>query len=158
MEDVAQQLGIQLAQKRLTLVTAESCTGGWISKLVTDIPGSSAWFDRGFVTYSNQAKVETLGVSEEIINKHGAVSEQAALEMARGALHHSAANISIAVSGIAGPGGGSREKPVGFVCFAWLQLSGFERAESICFEGDREQIRFQAAHYVLHRLLELLND
>ena len=141
-----------LADNR-SIVTAESCTGGLLAKLITDKAGSSQWFERGFVTYSNEAKEEMLGVDKQLIAEHGAVSEAVVNAMAIGALQHSNGFYSIAVSGIAGPGGGSENKPVGTVCFAWAcyKASG---NEAICcqstrqlFSGDRESIREQAAEF-----------
>ena len=143
------QLGEQLKQHKQILATAESCTGGGVASAITDIAGSSGWFDRAFVTYSNDAKMEMLGVSAETLEQHGAVSEEVVEEMARGALNHSRATIAIAISGIAGPDGGTELKPVGTVCFAWLDKSGWLRKETCLFSGDRAAIR-QAA--VLHAL------
>ena len=119
LEKLAQQLGIVLLARGEWLTAAESCTGGWLAQSVTAIAGSSAWFDRGFVTYSNAAKVEMLGVPETTIERHGAVSEATARAMAQGALSHSRADWSVAITGVAGPAGGSPEKPVGTICFAW---------------------------------------
>lgn len=143
------QLGEQLKKHKQILATAESCTGGGVASAITDIAGSSGWFDRAFVTYSNEAKMEMLEVSAEILEQHGAVSEEVAEEMAKGALKHSHATIAIAISGIAGPDGGTAIKPVGTVCFAWLDKSGWLRKETCLFSGDRAAIR-QAA--VLHSL------
>ncbi|MBG0754297.1 nicotinamide-nucleotide amidase [Vibrio cidicii] len=143
------QLGEQLKQHKQILATAESCTGGGVASAITDIAGSSGWFDRAFVTYSNDAKMEMLGVSAETLEQHGAVSEEVVEEMARGALNHSRATIAIAISGIAGPDGGTELKPVGTVCFAWLDKNGWQSKETCLFPGDRAAIR-QAA--VLHAL------
>ncbi len=156
MSNIAYELGLKLKQLNLVLVTAESCTGGWVSKLVTDVPGSSAWFDRGFITYSNNAKSEMLSVDRNIINEFGAVSEQTVLAMAQGALVNSNAGIAIATSGIAGPDGGTLEKPVGLVCFSWLKNQEFQITESKMFTGDRDQIRLKASNYVLENLNALL--
>lgn len=123
------------------LVTAESCTGGGIAYAITELPGSSEWFERGFVTYSNPAKQEQLGVPHELIARHGAVSEQVAAAMAVGALQHSHADYSVAVTGIAGPDGGTEEKPVGTVCFGWGQRGAGVRTARIVFDGDRQQVR-----------------
>lgn len=139
------------------LVTAESCTGGWVAQEVTAIAGSSAWFERGFVTYSNEAKQELLGVRAGTLERRGAVSEETAREMALGALAHSRASVALAVTGIAGPGGGSAEKPVGLVCFAWAKAGGVERSEARRFEGDREAIRRQAVVHALEGLLRVLD-
>jgi nicotinamide-nucleotide amidase len=133
---------------------AESCTGGGIAAAMTDLAGSSAWFDRAFVTYSNQAKQEMLGVSGQTIACHGAVSGETVIEMAEGALARSSAQLSVAVSGIAGPGGGTPEKPVGTVWFAWAVSGG--RAEAVCrhLDGDRAQVRAAAVDFALAGLLE----
>ncbi len=145
----AHQVGQMLSQRSWMLCSAESCTGGWVAKLLTDITGSSAWFERGFVTYSNQAKQEMLGVEASIIGHHGAVSELTAREMARGALHHSHADISLAITGIAGPGGGSELKPVGLVWLAWAMPDDEIRCEQYVFDGDRDAVRRQAVAMAL---------
>ncbi|MFA6310466.1 MAG: nicotinamide-nucleotide amidase [Sterolibacterium sp.] len=150
-------VGAALAARKWVLACAESCTGGWISELVTDTAGSSEWFDRGFVTYSNAAKQEMLDVSTDTLASHGAVSEETAREMAQGALAHSHAQIALAVTGIAGPGGGSPGKPVGTVCFAWCRDSASAITETRCFSGDRQAIRRQAVITALQGLLSLLN-
>lgn len=151
---LAHRIGEALARRGLMLVTAESCTGGWVAECVTDIAGSSGWFDRGFVTYSNAAKCESLGIEPEIIETHGAVSEATVRAMAAGALRHSRAQVAVAVSGVAGPGGGTPEKPVGTVWFAW-QRSGKEcRAKLERFDGDRRSVRRQAVAAALRGVLE----
>ena len=127
-----------------------------MAKCLTDIAGSSAWFERGFVTYSNRAKQEMLDVAAATLEVQGAVSEATVREMARGALTHSAANVTVAISGIAGPGGGSPEKPVGTVCFAWLVAGGQPRAETRCFDGDREAVRRRSVVVALEGLLDVL--
>ena len=119
MEALAQKVGERLKAARAKLVTAESCTGGWAAQVVTSVAGSSAWFERGFVTYSNEAKRELLGVQEDTLRAHGAVSEETAREMAQGALSRGKGTVALAVTGVAGPGGGTPDKPVGMVCFAW---------------------------------------
>lgn len=139
------------------LVAAESCTGGWVAQAATAIAGSSEWFERGFVTYSNAAKQEMLGVSEATIAAHGAVSEETAKEMAAGALKHSHGTISVAVTGVAGPSGGSPAKPVGTVCFAWAR-GGEVRAETRRFDGDRESVRRQSVIRALQGLIEWLDE
>ena len=155
MRALATRVGRRLkAQKRL-LVSAESCTGGWVAQVVTSIPGSSAWFERGFVTYSNAAKRELLGVKAATLKKHGAVSEETAREMARGALARSKGNLALAVTGIAGPGGGSRDKPVGTVCFAWAYKKQL-RSETRRFPGDRESVRRKSVVRALQGVLETL--
>ncbi|MFT4651020.1 MAG: nicotinamide-nucleotide amidase, partial [Flavobacteriales bacterium] len=135
--------------------TAESCTGGLIAKTFTDLAGSSDWFERGFVTYSNESKVEMLGVSESVIEQYGAVSEPVATAMALGALKHSHADYSIAVTGVAGPGGGSDEKPVGTV---WIGIAGQNRirTQKFVFDGDREMIRLRTMEAAVEQLLYLL--
>lgn len=156
LEALSIKIGNLLKSKGLTLVTAESCTGGWVSKVITDIPGSSHWFDRGFVTYTNTAKQEMLGVDPEILEQFGAVSEQAVQQMAEGAIKHSHAALSLAISGIAGPHGDTPEKPLGMVCLAWSgkALTTFSRTEY--FKGDREQVRYQAVTAALQGILECL--
>ena len=149
----AYQLGRRLHAQGNWLSTAESCTGGWLGKVLTDVPGSSVWFERGFITYTNQAKQEMLGVSEETLIEFGAVSEPTALEMARGALAKSRADFTVAITGIAGPGGATAGKPVGTVWFAWTSALGsngeFIHSEQHHFQGDREQIRRQAVQQAL---------
>lgn len=140
----AQALADSLAQQRLLLTTAESCTGGGIAETLTGIAGASAWFDRGFVTYSNEAKLSMLGVSQSTLDRSGAVSEATALEMARGAISHSGAHVSVAVTGIAGPDGGTPGKPVGTVWIAWGQKLGYAEARRFQFDGDRNAVRQQA--------------
>jgi len=157
--ELSTALGHALQEKGWQLALAESCTGGMIAQSVTAIAGSSAWFDRGFVTYSNAAKTEMLAVPEALIAEYGAVSESVAKAMANGALAHSRAHVSGAVTGIAGPSGGSPQKPVGTVCFAWAVREGGEAnhilVETRHFDGDRMQVREQAASYLLAGLLRL---
>ncbi len=152
---LAEQLGVLLRRQSLTLVTAESCTGGGIAWTLTSIPGSSQWFERGVVVYSNRSKQELLGVSPDTLATYGAVSVQTAQEMAAGALSNSAADISVAVTGIAGPEGGSAEKPVGTVCLAWQRRSGQASSVRVCISGDRASIRDRAITLALEGLLEL---
>jgi nicotinamide-nucleotide amidase len=146
-----------LRQQGLRLVVAESCTGGWLAKVLTDLPGSSEWFDRGYVTYSNAAKQSMLGVREATLVAHGAVSEQTVAEMSAGALHESGADLALAVSGIAGPGGGSAEKPVGTVCFAWQRRGEEPQVSREHFDGEREAVRRQSVAYLLSRLREMVD-
>lgn len=153
---LAEQAGQALLERKLLLVTAESCTGGWVSEAITAIAGSSQWFDRGFVTYSNQAKREMLGVAEETLSNFGAVSEQTVREMVAGALQASVANAALAVSGIAGPGGALPGKPVGTVCFAWTVKSGAPITETWLLAGDRTAIRRQAVIIALQGVLRLV--
>lgn len=152
---LAADLGERLAAAGLVLVTAESCTGGWIAKCMTDIAGSSGWLDRGFVTYSNAAKQEMLGVDAATLALYGAVSEPVVQQMAEGAMGRSAAQVAVAVSGIAGPGGGSAEKPVGMVCFGFALPDGVS-TETRHFAGDRDAVRRQSVRHALSRLIELL--
>lgn len=145
-----------LQAQGLRLSTAESCTGGWISKLCTDLAGSSEWFECGFVTYSNEAKQEMLEVSELTLRNYGAVSEETAAEMVRGAIANSRAEVAVAVTGIAGPGGAVPGKPVGTVCFGWLVPDQEVKTATVQFEGDRESVRLQTVEYALRGLLGLL--
>jgi nicotinamide-nucleotide amidase len=156
LDKLAADLGRRLKGEGLVLATAESCTGGWIAKVLTDIPGSSGWFDRGYVTYSNRAKEEMLGVSAETLALYGAVSEAVVREMVEGTLIRSGAAIAIAVSGVAGPEGGSEEKPVGTVWFAWSRTGADSVSERFQFAGNREEVRHQSVRVALERLLELL--
>lgn len=149
LQALAAQLAELLKREGQMLTLAESCTGGWVAKVCTDLAGSSSWFERGFVTYTNESKQELLGVSGETLEHHGAVSEQTVAEMAMGALARSHAQLAVAISGIAGPGGGSEQKPVGTVCFAWARSGVGAVAERMCFEGDREQVRRQAVAHAL---------
>ena len=139
----------------LFLTTAESCTGGMIAATCTDLAGSSAWFDRGFVTYSNAAKTDMLGVDAALIAQHGAVSEPVARAMAFGAIRHSAAQVSVAVTGVAGPSGGSAEKPVGTVWFGF-SVQGTLTSELMHFDGDRAAVRAAAVRHAVQRLVRLL--
>jgi nicotinamide-nucleotide amidase len=152
---LAEEIGRRLVKNRHTLVTAESCTGGWVAKCVTDVAGSSEWFDRGFVTYSNRAKVELLGVPDSELLRYGAVSRETVEKMALGALARSGAQIAVAVSGIAGPGGGTDAKPVGTVWFAW-QLAGKPcRAGLHHLTGDRDTVRKMAVVIALEGILSV---
>jgi len=152
LEALAAELGATLAERGWMLAAAESCTGGWAAQAITSVAGSSAWFDRGFVTYSNEAKRDMLGVRAETLAEHGAVSEATVREMAEGALRHSRAQAAFAISGIAGPGGGSDSKPVGTVCFAWSAAGQPAAAETRHFDGDRCLVRMQAVAYALRRM------
>lgn len=149
------KLGLALKAQGHILALAESCTGGMAAQYITAIVGSSAWFDASFVTYSNQAKTRMLGVSAETIGQYGAVSEQTALEMALGALAHSQADVAAAISGIAGPDGGTSEKPVGTVCFAWVNKNGTQDSATYHFSGDREMVRKESVKTVFEGLLSL---
>ncbi len=155
--NLASRLGETLKARGLTLALAESCTGGMASQFVTAIAGSSAWFDRGFVAYSNQAKIEMLGVSSQTLERFGAVSEQTATEMALGALKNSQAQISGSITGIAGPDGGTEDKPVGTVFFAWTGLDIPPTTMAFTFKGNRQEIRQQAAITMMAGLIDRLN-
>lgn len=155
---LAEQVGEALGSRGLMLATAESCTGGWVAAAVTMVPGSSKWFERGFVTYTYISKREMLGVSADTLAVYGAVAEPTVREMARGALAASHAQIAVAVSGTAGPGGGTLEKPVGTVCFAWSAKDGEARSETQHFAGDREAVRKQSVAHALEGVLRLLES
>ena len=149
---LSEKVGRALQAQGATVTTAESCTGGWIAKAITDIAGSSAWFERGFVTYSNEAKSQMIGVSEATLRDNGAVSEPVVVEMAIGALRAARADYAISVSGVAGPDGGSDEKPVGTVWFGVASANGQGVTQRECFTGDRESVRRQATAYALNLL------
>lgn len=153
LEALAAELGARLAARGAWLATAESCTGGWVAQCLTAIAGASTWFERGFVVYTNAAKREMLGVPAAILDRHGAVSEDTARAMAEGALAHSPADWALAITGIAGPGGGTPTKPVGLVCFAWAGRQTPCRSTSRHFSGDREAIRRQAVDFALREML-----
>ena len=161
---LAEQVAAKLTETGDSLATAESCTGGWVAKCLTDVPGSSRWFERGYVVYNGLAKQQMLGVPAEIIKQQGEVSEAVVRSLAEGVLAKSNASISLSISGIAGPGGGSDEKPVGTVWFAWAhadKVVGVVRgvkttADMQCFSGDRETVRRQAVNHALQGILLLL--
>lgn len=153
LEKLAECLGNRLLERGASVAVAESCTGGWVAQTLTAIAGSSAWFDRGFVTYSNAAKCDMLGVPETTLARHGAVSEATARAMAQGALGHSLADWTLAITGIAGPSGGSPDKPVGTVCFAWASRDGGCEAQTRLFSGDRAAVREQSVRHALDGLL-----
>ena len=148
----AERLGASLRDTKQMLVTAESCTGGWIAKTVTDVAGSSDWFDCGLAAYSYEAKQRLLGVRAETLEHFGAVSRETVVEMVSGALVHSGSTVAVAVTGIAGPGGGTDDKPVGTVWIAWKRRGGYPRAELFHFEGDREGVRRQTVAAALRGL------
>ena len=152
-------VGTQLKKKKVRVVTAESCTGGFIAKILTDIEGSSAWFSEGFVTYSNESKIRLLGVTSASLVRYGAVSEQTARQMAVGALRRSGSGIAVAVTGIAGPGGGTPGKPVGTIWLAWVLRHGRQRplvAVGRRFRGDRDEVRRKTVQFALQGLLRML--
>ena len=155
MDALAKKLGRKLKSARALLVTAESCTGGWAAQVVTSVPGSSDWFERGFVTYSNAAKKALLGVRPRTLKDHGAVSEETAREMARGALARSEGSVALAITGVAGPTGGNRAKPVGTVCFAWARGRKV-RSETRHFRGNRTNVRRRSVIHALQGVLKTL--
>ena len=150
------ELGAILKARNLKLALAESCTGGMVAEVITRVAGSSTWFDRGFVTYSNQAKIDMLGVLPETLEKFGAVSEEVAVEMVLGTLKLSHSQIAGSVTGIAGPNGGSAQKPVGTVCFAWANSNQPASVTTQHFAGSRQQVRQQAATFLIQQLIERL--
>jgi nicotinamide-nucleotide amidase len=152
---LAGEVGARLRAHRHMVCTAESCTGGWIAKMITDIPGCSDWFDCGMAAYSYEAKQALLGVRPETLTEHGAVSRETVMEMVSGALVTSGASIAVAVTGIAGPTGGTEEKPVGTVWIGWKRRGGYPRAEAFHFDGDREAVRRQTVAASLRGLLAL---
>lgn len=160
LTSIAEKLAGLLSRNDQKLTVAESCTGGWIAKVLTDLSGSSAWFERGFVTYSNQSKQEMLAVAESILLNHGAVSSQTAEAMATGALQNSHADFSLSVTGIAGPTGGTTKKPVGLVWFAWAVKEQSQNAildaEKQLFKGNREEVRRQSVAFALNRMIEFV--
>ena len=154
--NLARALGRKCKRRHVVVATAESCTGGGVATAITRISGSAKWFDRGFVTYSNEAKRQMLGVSQLSLARHGAVSEEVAREMARGALARSPADVSVAITGIAGPTGGSRSKPVGLVWFAWGARGQLVQSRRFVFPGNRVEIRLQSVYVALQGLSDLL--
>ena len=157
LDTLSTQLGQRLLAARQMLVTAESCTGGWIAKCMTDVPGSSGWFDCGMAAYSYEAKQALLGVRPQTLEQFCAVSRETVVEMVSGALVHSGASIAVAVTGIAGPGGGSEGKPVGTVWIGWKRRGGYAHAEVFHFDGDRDAVRRQTVAAALHGLKRLLD-
>ena len=158
VKELAQVLGEKLTHAGLVATTAESCTGGGVAYAITEISGSSLWFDRGFVTYSNDAKTQMLGVDAAIINQFGAVSKEVVNAMAIGAVQHSDADISVAISGIAGPNGGTEDKPVGTVCIAWYNAHSGHKTQTYIFVGDRSEVRTQAIRLALLGLIENIDS
>ncbi len=157
MDELAARVGLALKSHGLMLATAESCTGGGVAEAVTGIAGSSAWFERGFVTYSNLSKQEMLGVAEATLIQYGAVSEAVVREMVAGSLRHSGAQVALSVSGIAGPDGGTPDKPVGTVWFAWGIAGEIIQAQRHQIAGDRAQVRQYSVHIALQGVIDLLN-
>ena len=156
LKQLAAELGEKLRARGWMLATAESCTGGWVGQLITAQPGSSNWYERGFITYANIAKQEMLGVPAETLETYGAVSEETASAMAAGALKHSHAQATLAISGIAGPGGGTPQKPVGLVCYGWALADGTLLSSTCRLDGDRDEIRSRAVAAALRGLIDLL--
>ena len=157
LASLVEALAEALKSRNAVLATAESCTGGWVAQELTALPGSSHWFERGFIVYTNTAKREMLDVSTDLLSRYGAVSEQVARAMAEGALAHSRAQYSLAITGIAGPGGGSEEKPVGTVCFAWAG-KGRSATARHRFSGDRQAVRKQAVESALRGMIEFVTQ
>ena len=153
---LAAELGALLKARGYMLALAESCTGGMVAEAITSVAGCSAWFDRGFVTYSNQAKIDMLGVSAQTLETFGAVSEETAREMALGVLKHSPAHIAGSITGIAGPNGGTADKPVGTVCFAWAEINQPTITMTKNFDGNRREIRQQATTFLMRQLIDQL--
>ncbi|MDR3445725.1 MULTISPECIES: CinA family protein [Dyella] len=158
LKSLAEQVAVATQQRRLMMVTAESCTGGWIAKALTDLPGSSAWFDAGVVTYSYEAKEALLGVNPRTLERTGAVSEETVLEMVSGALSRFGAGVAVAVTGIAGPSGGTPDKPVGTVWIGWKRRGGYAHARLFHFDGDREAVRRQTVAAALSGVIKALTD
>jgi len=153
LNELARRAGQTLLERRRLVAVAESCTGGWVAKCLTDVPGSSQWFERGYVTYSNAAKQQSLGVAAAVLETFGAVSRPTAEQMAAGALHHSGAHVAVAITGVAGPDGGTPDKPVGLVWFARIGLEGGPVAVEERFPGDREAIRRAAVATALRLII-----
>lgn len=160
--NIAKELADVLVPQGWKIALAESCTGGLVCATLTELAGSSEWFERGYITYSNQAKTECLGVAAELIGSYGAVSEPVAKAMAEGALTNAKVKAAVAITGIAGPSGGSAEKPVGTVCFGWSIQNAAGALKTTCttkvFQGDRQSVRLQATNYALSELLALLQS
>jgi len=156
MTQISEKVSKKLHQKNLSLVSAESCTGGLLAKQITDLSGSSAIFDRGFITYSNNSKQEMLGVQKNTIDGFGAVSEAVVKEMANGALKYSNADISVAISGVAGPDGGTKEKPVGMVCFGFQRKGKEPQSSTKIFVGNRDEVRKLAVDYAFYEIEKLI--
>jgi len=156
LEKLVEDLAQRLSTRGWNMATAESCTGGWIAKCCTDLAGSSAWFERGFVTYSNAAKMDSLGVDVGVLQETGAVSREVALQMAEGARRRTGVDIAVAVTGVAGPDGGTPEKPVGTVWFAWSCHGQAPDAELACFKGDRDEVRRQSVAHAVQGVIDRL--
>jgi len=157
-QELALILGEKLLKTGAIAATAESCTGGGVAYAITEISGSSQWFDRSFITYSNEAKMDMLGVTLETLTEHGAVSEEVVQQMAQGAVENSNANIAVSISGIAGPDGGTEEKPVGTVCLSWYQNTEKNKRGTYLFQGNRQEVRVHSIRLALIGLIELLEN
>lgn len=158
LDNLSARVGKLLEQNGWMMATAESCTGGGVAQAITEIAGSSAWFDRAFVTYSNEAKMEMLGVASHSLDSFGAVSEEVAKEMALGAVKHSAAQIAVSITGIAGPGGGSEDKPVGTVCFGLAFNTELIQVQRCVFTGDRAEVRNQSVYHALQLIEKYIEN
>ena len=158
LQQFTRDLGLALIDQKITMATAESCTGGWVSKVITDIDGSSSWFECALVTYSNRAKQELLGVSKDTLDQHGAVSQAVVKEMVLGLLDRCDAGIGVAISGVAGPGGGSQDKPVGTVWIAWAKPGKVLEALKFNFDGNREAVRRQSVEEALTGIKRLIRQ
>ena len=158
LESLSAELGAFLNEKNYFFTTAESCTGGWVGQSLTSVPGSSSWYGCGFITYSNIAKHQILDVSKDTLNSHGAVSQEVVEEMVDGALKKSRANLGVAISGIAGPGGGTKERPVGTVCLAWKLNDLPSLSVTEVFEGSRQEVRFKSVSKALKEAINLLKQ
>jgi len=158
LESLSSELGVLLKDKNYFFTTAESCTGGWVGQSLTSVPGSSSWYGCGFITYSNIAKHKVLDVSKETLNSYGAVSQEVVEEMVKGALIKSRANLGVAISGIAGPGGGTPERPVGTVCLAWKLNNLPALSVTEVFDGSREEVRFKSVSKALEEAINLLKN
>lgn len=158
LHQLAQDVATAVQAQHLTLVTAESCTGGWIAKVLTDLAGSSRWFEGGVVTYSYEAKEALLGVLPQTLEQYGAVSQETVMEMVSGALARFGCGVAVAVTGIAGPGGGTADKPVGTIWLAWKRRGGYAHSELCHFQGDRDAVRRQTVARALQGIQEILTD
>ena len=158
LESLSSELGSLLNKKNYFFTTAESCTGGWVGQSLTSVPGSSSWYGCGFITYSNIAKYKILDVSKETLDNHGAVSQEVVEAMVKGALLKSRANLGVAIIGIAGPGGGTLERPVGTVCLAWKLNDLPTLSVTEVFEGSREEVRFKSVSKALEGAISLLKN
>ena len=158
LESLSTELGELLTERNLFFTSAESCTGGWVGQSITGVPGSSKWYGTGFITYSNSAKIKILGVNKETLKNFGAVSEEVVSEMVEGALSLSNSQLGVAISGIAGPGGGSKERPVGTVCIAWLIEGKEVNSTTKLFSGNRNEVRYATVECALINAIRLIKE